>query len=228
MYIHSCQGRERHSPQTPPPPPRLLTPESILDAAEARRRRTASTRSACARSPAASGAVPMALYNHFATKEQLVDALLDRVLGRFEPDPPSRRLDRGPARLRPCAPAPAGAPSVGGGAAVQPAQPRARRGPRRRVRARHPPPRRPLRRPRGRDLQRADRAQLRLVVLQHRARPRPGQPRARRRRGARPVAARGRSRSTVSVAAELGAYGSDEHYDFVLDQFLGGLRATTG
>ena len=34
-------------------------------------------------------AVPMALYNHFATKEQLVAALLDRVLGRFEPPPPT-------------------------------------------------------------------------------------------------------------------------------------------
>jgi AcrR family transcriptional regulator len=34
-------------------------------------------------------AVPMALYNHFATKEQLVDALLDRVLSRFAPAPPS-------------------------------------------------------------------------------------------------------------------------------------------
>jgi AcrR family transcriptional regulator len=34
-------------------------------------------------------AVPMALYNHFATKEQLVDALLDRVLSRFEPAPPT-------------------------------------------------------------------------------------------------------------------------------------------
>ena len=33
------------------------------------------------------GAVPMALYNHFATKEELVAALLDRVLGRFEPEP---------------------------------------------------------------------------------------------------------------------------------------------
>jgi AcrR family transcriptional regulator len=33
------------------------------------------------------GAVPMALYNHFATKDDLVDALLDRVLGRFEPEP---------------------------------------------------------------------------------------------------------------------------------------------
>ena len=31
----------------------------------------------------------MALYNHFATKEQLVDALLDRVLARFAPAPPS-------------------------------------------------------------------------------------------------------------------------------------------
>ena len=34
-------------------------------------------------------AVPMAIYNHFATKEQLVDALLDRVLSRFEPPPPT-------------------------------------------------------------------------------------------------------------------------------------------
>ena len=34
-------------------------------------------------------AVPMALYNHFATKEELVAALLDRVLGRFEPPPPT-------------------------------------------------------------------------------------------------------------------------------------------
>ena len=34
-------------------------------------------------------AVPMALYNHFATKEELVNALLDRVLGRFEPESPT-------------------------------------------------------------------------------------------------------------------------------------------
>jgi AcrR family transcriptional regulator len=32
-------------------------------------------------------AAPMALYNHFADKDELVDALLDRVLGRFEPPP---------------------------------------------------------------------------------------------------------------------------------------------
>jgi AcrR family transcriptional regulator len=31
----------------------------------------------------------MALYNHFATKDELIDALLDRVLSRFEPDLPT-------------------------------------------------------------------------------------------------------------------------------------------
>jgi hypothetical protein len=31
---------------------------------------------------------------------------------------------------------------------------------------------------------------------------------------------------TVEVAGEMGAYGSDHHYDFVLDQFLSGLRLT--
>ena len=33
---------------------------------------------------------------------------------------------------------------------------------------------------------------------------------------------------TVAVAAEMGAYGSDEHYDFVLDQLLNGLGAAAG
>jgi AcrR family transcriptional regulator len=63
-----------------------LTPDVILEAAE----RVAelgfdgfSMRAVAARLEA----VPMALYNHFATKEQLVAALLDRVLGRFEPPP---------------------------------------------------------------------------------------------------------------------------------------------
>ena len=65
-----------------------LTPEVILDAAEevAGQGFEALTMRAVA---AKLGAVPMALYNHFATKEQLVDALLDRVLGRFEPVPPT-------------------------------------------------------------------------------------------------------------------------------------------
>jgi AcrR family transcriptional regulator len=34
-------------------------------------------------------AAPMALYRHFATKEELINALLDRVLGRFAAEPPS-------------------------------------------------------------------------------------------------------------------------------------------
>ena len=63
-----------------------LTPDAILDAAEevAAQGFDALTMRAVA---ARLGAVPMALYNHFATKDRLVDALLDRVLGRFEPEP---------------------------------------------------------------------------------------------------------------------------------------------
>jgi hypothetical protein len=33
---------------------------------------------------------------------------------------------------------------------------------------------------------------------------------------------------TVAVAADLGAYGGDAHYEFVLDRLLAGLRATAG
>jgi AcrR family transcriptional regulator len=65
-----------------------LSPELILDAAEAVAAQgfDALTMRAVA---ARVDAVPMALYNHFATKVQLVDALLDRVLSRFAPAPPS-------------------------------------------------------------------------------------------------------------------------------------------
>jgi AcrR family transcriptional regulator len=65
-----------------------LSPEVILDAAEAVAEHgfdALSMRAVAARL----GSVPMALYNHFATKEQLVAALLDRVLGRFEPPQPT-------------------------------------------------------------------------------------------------------------------------------------------
>ena len=65
-----------------------LTPDGILDAAEAVAAQgfeALTMRAVAVRLEAA----PMALYNHFATKEQLVDALLDRVLSRFEPAPPS-------------------------------------------------------------------------------------------------------------------------------------------
>jgi AcrR family transcriptional regulator len=65
-----------------------LTPDVILQAAEAVAEQgfdALSMRAVAARLEA----VPMALYNHFATKEQLVAALLDRVLGRFEPPEPT-------------------------------------------------------------------------------------------------------------------------------------------
>jgi AcrR family transcriptional regulator len=65
-----------------------LTPDVILEAAEALAEQgfdALSMRAVAARLQA----VPMALYNHFATKEQLVAALLDRVLGRFDPPPAS-------------------------------------------------------------------------------------------------------------------------------------------
>jgi AcrR family transcriptional regulator len=65
-----------------------LSRDVILDAAEelARTGFDALTMRSVA---GALGAAPMALYNHFATKDELVDALLDRVLGRFEPPPPA-------------------------------------------------------------------------------------------------------------------------------------------
>jgi AcrR family transcriptional regulator len=65
-----------------------LSREVILDAAEAVAAQgfDALTMRAVA---ARLGAVPMALYNHFATKDQLVDGLLDRVLSRFAPEPAS-------------------------------------------------------------------------------------------------------------------------------------------
>ena len=56
-----------------------LTPDAILDAAEAVAQEgfdALSMRAVAARL----GAAPMALYNHFATKDELVEALLDRVL----------------------------------------------------------------------------------------------------------------------------------------------------
>jgi len=65
-----------------------LSPELILDTSEELAREEGfaalTIRSVAARLKAA----PMALYNHFADKDELVDALLDRVLGRFEPQPP--------------------------------------------------------------------------------------------------------------------------------------------
>jgi AcrR family transcriptional regulator len=77
------------SPKTRARRPRgSLSPEVILDAAE---RVARSGLPALSMRAVASEleAAPMALYRYFETKEELLTALLDRVLGRFQPDPPS-------------------------------------------------------------------------------------------------------------------------------------------
>ena len=85
----------RVCPSTPPPaahrarrPRGSLTPALILDAAEAVAQPgfdALTLRAVGAQLQAA----PMALYRYFSTKDELINALLDRVLGRFEPPPPS-------------------------------------------------------------------------------------------------------------------------------------------
>jgi AcrR family transcriptional regulator len=78
--------------QTDPAPPRTrrprssLTVDGILDAAElvAARGFEGLTVRAVATELESS---PMALYRYFTTKDELVDSLLDRVLGRFEVSP---------------------------------------------------------------------------------------------------------------------------------------------
>lgn len=80
-------------PSSPPPararrPRGSLTRDLILDAAEhvaGQGFDSLTLRAVAARLEAA----PMALYRYFATKEELINALLDRVLGRFAPEPPS-------------------------------------------------------------------------------------------------------------------------------------------
>jgi AcrR family transcriptional regulator len=86
-------------------PRNSLTRELILDAAEQQAQDgfdAVTVRAVAVRLSAA----PMALYRHFKTKEELVEALLDRVLGRFDAKPPSghwqtdlREFARGHRRL---------------------------------------------------------------------------------------------------------------------------------
>lgn len=171
------------------------------------------------------GAVPMALYNHFATKDQLVDALLDRVLGRFESEPATedwaedlRRFARAHRRLlvaHPWAVAPLftqpnpGMSSVGIGEHALSILRRA-----------------------GLSNARVVAAFSGIIAFNY---------------GwssfttARDLDPQGPSHDvgatlaalppteypfTVEVASEMGAYGSDHHYDFVLDRLLDGLRAS--
>jgi len=167
-------------------------------------------------------AVPMALYNHFATKELLVDALLDRVLSRFEPAPATddwvadlRRFARTHRRLlatHPWAVAPLFTqpnPGLGAVRIGEHVLGILRRG--------------------GLSNDRSVAAFSGLVAINY---------------GwssfttARDLDPEGPSHDvtamlrmlpreafplTVDVAEEMGAYGSDRHYELVLDQFLGGL-----
>ena len=170
------------------------------------------------------GAVPMALYNHFATKEQLVDALLDRVLSRFEPAPPTddwiedvrafavahrRLLVDHPWAIAPLFTQPN--PGLGAVRIGEHVLEILKRG--------------------GLSDDRAVAAFSGLIAINY---------------GwssftaARDLDPEGPSHDvaamlsqlppalfplTVGVAAAMGAYGSDEHYAFVLDQFLSGLRS---
>jgi AcrR family transcriptional regulator len=201
-----------------------LTPEVILDAAEevAGQGFDALTMRAVA---ARLGAVPMALYNHFATKEQLVDALLDRVLNRFEPPPAGadwsedlRHFAHAHRRLltdHPWAVAPLfthPSPGLGAVRIGELALSILRRA--------------------GFSNAQSVAAFSAIIALNY---------------GwssfttARDLDPEGPSHDvgamlaalpasdfplTVAVAGEMGAYGSDEHYDFVLDQLVTGLRAT--
>ena len=84
-----AEGATSPAPGIRPRRPRgSLTVESILEAAE--QVASAGFASLSVRAVASQlQASPMALYRYFATMDELVDALLDRVLGRFEPAPPT-------------------------------------------------------------------------------------------------------------------------------------------
>jgi AcrR family transcriptional regulator len=201
-----------------------LTPERILDAAEtvaAQGFDALSMRAVAARL----GSVPMALYNHFATKEQLVDALLDRVLNRFEPAPATdewiedlRRFARTHRRLlvaHPWAVAPLFSqpnPGLGAVRIGEHALGILRRG--------------------GLPNDRAVAVFSGIIALNYGwssfTTARDLDPDGPGHDVAAMLAALPRADYplTVDLAGELGAYGSDPHYAFVLDQFLNGLRAT--
>src|SRR5215208_4200912 len=203
-----------------------LRPEAILDAAEAiagdgfdaLTMRAVATRL---------GAAPMALYNHFPTKEALVDALLDRVLNRFEPDPPCadwhedlRNFARAHRRLlvaHPWAVAPLFTQPNPGMSSVRIGEFALgilRRG--------------------GFPDARAVAAFSGIIALNYGwssfTTARDVDPEGPGHDVGAMLAALPRTEYplTVDVAGEMGAYGSDRHYDFVLDQLLSGLRATAG
>jgi AcrR family transcriptional regulator len=171
--------------------------------------------------------VPMALYNHFATKEELVNALLDRVLSRYEPEPATRdwvedlrafaRAHRRVLVDHPWAVAPLFTHPSPGLSAVRIGEHVLgilRRG--------------------GLPDDRLVATFSGVVALNY------GWSAFTAARAVDPggaafdVAAAlaqlppGTFPLTVAVADEMGAYGSDAHYDLMLDQLLAGIRATAG
>src|SRR5215217_1676528 len=216
----------KRSPQPRTRRPRgSLNPDVILDAAEAVAAQgfdALSMRAVAAQL----GAVPMALYNHFATKELLVDALLDRVLSRFEPEPTTSdwvadlgcfaRSHRRLLASHPWAVTPLFTQPNPGLSAVRIGEfalEILRRG--------------------GLGNADAVAAFSGIIALNY------GWSSFTAARDSDPdgpshdvgAALAGLPRSefplTVEVAGEMGAYGSDEHYDFVLAQLLAGLRSAT-
>jgi AcrR family transcriptional regulator len=170
------------------------------------------------------GAVPMALYNHFATKEELVDALLDRVLWRFEPQPPTddwaddlgrfarahrRLLARHPWAVAPLFTRPS--PGLGAVRIGEHALGILRRG--------------------GLSDARAVAAFSGIIALNYGwssfTAARDLDPEGPSHDVAAMLSALPRDQFplTVAVAVEMGACGSEEHYDFVLDRLVAGLRA---
>lgn len=206
-------------------PRNSLSPDAILDAAEglAADGFAAVTMRAVA---AELDAVPMALYNHFATKDELVDALLDRVLLRFEAPPSTddwcedlRRFAYAHRRVleqHPWAVAPLFAqpnPGIGAVRIGEHALAILRRA--------------------GFDNADAVAAFSGIIALNYGwssfTTARDHDPGARGHEVAAMLSLLPASEFplTVEVAAEMGAYGSDEHYGFVLEQLLTGLRAAT-
>jgi AcrR family transcriptional regulator len=201
-----------------------LSQDAILDAAEAVAANGfdgLTMRAVAARL----GAVPMALYNHFATKDQLVDALLDRVLGRFEPEPATddwiedlRSFARAHRRLltrHPWAVAPLFNQPSPGLSAVRVGELALgilRRG--------------------GVSDAAAVAAFSALIALNYgwasftTARDLDPDSPAHDVGAALAALPPDAFPLTVQTAGEMGAYGSDAHYDFALDQFLTGLRIT--
>ena len=203
-----------------------LGAEVILDAAEALAAQgfdAVTVRAVAARL----GAAPMALYNHFATKDQLVDALLDRVLGRFEPPPPTgdwledlagfahahrRLLVAHPWAVAPLFARPS--PGLGAVRIGEIALEILRRG----------------------DVtgDAAVAAFSGVIALNYgwlsftAARALDAASPAHEVGAMLAALPAGRFPLTVAVAGEMGAYGSDEHYDRVLRQLLAGLAATGG